>query len=45
MLDFMRQLLEGITSPYYVCQILPYHLAMLAVFATGLVLMGKGGGR
>lgn len=45
MLDFMRQLLEGITSPYYVGQILPYHLAMFAVFAVGLAMMGKGGGQ
>ena len=42
MLEIIRELLEGLTSPYYVSQILPYHLAMLAFFAAAIMKMGDG---
>lgn len=45
MLEVIRQLVEGLTSPYYVSEILPYHLAMLALVAIAFNAMGKGGGR
>ena len=42
MMEIIRELLEGLTSPYYVSQILPYHLAMFAFIAAAIMKMGDG---
>lgn len=41
MVGYLTELLEGITSAYYVHEVLPYHVALLVIVAVFLTSLGK----
>lgn len=41
MVAFIAEALEGLTSAYYVHEILPYHVALLVIVAMFIMSLGK----
>lgn len=41
MVAFIEEALEGLTSAYYVHEILPYHVALLVILAVFIMSLGK----
>lgn len=41
MVAFIAEALEGLTSAYYVHEVLPYHVALLVIVAVFIMSLGK----